>query len=110
MASEQPNQPPTADDEAKKLKAEEKKKAKEAQKAEKMAKVQQKNAKMVFPIANSFSRIIILTSTVQEEMKKAQEAKKKDKPEKEKELRLKKEFINTTPPGDKKGKKSTLKI
>jgi hypothetical protein len=35
------------DDPAKKLKAEEKKKAKEAQKAEKVAKMQQKNAKMV---------------------------------------------------------------
>lgn len=40
-------------------------------------------------------------------MKKQQEDKKKDAPEKEKkekELRLKKEFINTTPDGQKKGK------
>lgn len=52
MSSEKPdpniNNP--AEDEAKKLKAEEKKKAKEAAKAEKKAKMEQKNAKMVHNI------------------------------------------------------------
>eukprot|EP01111_Echinosteliopsis_oligospora_P002183 TRINITY_DN1317_c0_g1_i3.p1 TRINITY_DN1317_c0_g1~~TRINITY_DN1317_c0_g1_i3.p1 ORF type:complete len:792 (-),score=272.76 TRINITY_DN1317_c0_g1_i3:680-2908(-) len=76
-------EPNKSEEELKKLKNEEKKKAKAEEKAAKAAKVAQKKAKMA------------------EEEKKA-EAKRAIQPKEEKELRLKKEYVNSTPAGEKK--------